>query len=158
MPNQTANMGFNTFLENDVVDWELINENFTKLDSVISCIESGDKTAAYSGGVSGNATWHYKKYSDGSIEMYTKMEFDNIKCNGGSSAPYYSGSVKVMFPLTITAVHDVQMHVACSTAAWVSDITGKNVLDYVMYKIMSTSLETNYEHKQVFVNVKGRWK
>lgn len=35
MPNQTAKMQFNTFLENDVIDWELINQNFEKLDNVV---------------------------------------------------------------------------------------------------------------------------
>lgn len=158
MPNQTAEMQFNTFLENDVIDWELINQNFEKLDNVVLCIESGEKTAAYSGGSSGNATWRYKKYSDGSIELYAKMEFDNIKCNGGSSSPYYSGTSKVMFPFQLTAVYDVQMHMASNTIGWVSDITGKSVIDYVMFRVMSTAYESTNIYKQVFINVKGRWK
>nr|DAI11830.1 MAG TPA: hypothetical protein [Caudoviricetes sp.] len=158
MPNQTAKMQFNTFLENDVVDWSLINDNFEKLDNVVLCVESGEKTAAYSGGVTGNATWRYKKYSDGSIELYTKMEFDNIKCNGGASSPYYSGTSKVMFPFRLTAVHDVQMHLASNTIGWVSDITGKSVIDYVMFRVMSTAYESTNIYKQVFINVKGRWK
>ena len=158
MPNQTANMEFTTFLENDVVDWEKINENFEKLDNVVLCIESGTKTASYSGGTSGNATWHYKKYSDGSIEMYAKMEFDNIKCNGGSSSPYYSGTSTVNFPFALTAVYDVQMHLASNTIGWVSDITGKSVIDLVSFRVMSTAYESTFIYKQIFINVKGRWK
>lgn len=158
MPNQTSKMQFNTFLENDVVDWELINQNFEKLDNVVLCIESGEKTAAYSGGVTGNATWRYKMYSDGSIDLYTKMEFDNLKCNGGAKAPYYSGTSKVMFPFTLTAVYDVQMHLASNTIGWVSDITDKSVIDYVMFRVMGMDYENDYEYKQVFINVKGRWK
>lgn len=158
MPNQTSKMGFNTFLENDVVDWELINANFEKLDGMVLCVESGSKTAAYSGGSSGNATWYYNKYSDGTIELYTKIEFDSLKCNGGSSAPYHSTSSKAMFPLTLTSVTDVQMHMASNTVGWISDITGRGVVDYIMFQIMSMSLESTNVYKQVFINVKGRWK
>lgn len=158
MPNQTAKIQFNTFFENDVVDWEKINENFQKLDDMALCIESGEKTASYSGDISGNVTWHYKKYSDGSIEMYTKIEFDNIKCNSGSAPPYYSGTSKVMFPFNLTAVHDVQMHLVANYIGWVSDITEKSVVDYVIFRLAGLTLETNYEYKRVFINVKGRWK
>lgn len=158
MPNQTSKMGFNTFLENDVVDWELINENFEKLDNMVLCTESGSKTAAYSGGTSGNATWYYKKYSDGTIEMYTKIEFDSLKCGSGSKTPYYSATSKAMFPLTLTAVTDVQMHMASDTVGWVVDVTGRGVIDYVMFKVTSMDIESTNVYKQVFVNVKGRWK
>ena len=64
MSDLTSNLAFNTFLENEVIDFEKINENFEKLDGYALCIESGEKTAIYSGGASGNATWRYKKYSD----------------------------------------------------------------------------------------------
>ena len=155
MPNTTEKQGFNIFLETDPVDFEKINENFQKIDSFILCTESGTKTASYTGGVTTNATWRYKKYSDGSIEMWTKMEFDNLKCNSGASSPYYSGSSTVYFPFSLSGVHDVQMHLASNTNGWVSDITGKSVLDYVMFRVMSTTFESDYIYKQVFINVKG---
>lgn len=155
MPDKTAKNGFNIFLENDPVDWELINENFEKLDDMSLCYESGSKTAAYTGGTSANTTWQYKKYRDGTIEMSTKIEFDNLKCNGGTSSPYYSGTSKVDFPFTMSAVYDVQMHLASNTIGWVSDITGKSVLDYVRFRVMGTALETTNIYKQVFINVKG---
>ena len=40
MADQTAKNKFNIFLENDVVDFEQINENFKKLDAMNLCIES----------------------------------------------------------------------------------------------------------------------
>lgn len=49
MPNLSTNMGFNLFLESDVVDFEQLNANFEKLDKMVLCIESGTKTASYSG-------------------------------------------------------------------------------------------------------------
>lgn len=155
MANQTAKNQFNIFLENDTVDFELINENFNKLDDMNLCIASGMTTSSYSGGVTGTATWRYKKFADGTIEMSTKLEFDNIKCNGGTGSPYYSGTSTVNFPFSLSSVYDVQMHLASNTIGWVSDITGKSVLDYVMFRVMSTSYESENIYKQIFINVKG---
>ena len=84
MPNTTSKLGLNTWLENDVVDFEEINENFEKLDNMVMCIESGTKTANFSGGTTSVATWRYRKYSDGTVEMSAKLEFTNLKCDGGS--------------------------------------------------------------------------
>lgn len=155
MSNVTDNLQFNVWLEDDVVNFEEINANFEKLDSMVMCVESGTKTSAYSGGSSSNATWKYKKYSDGTIEMSSKLEFTNLKCNGGSAAPYYSGSVLVNFPFDLKEVYDVQMHLASNTIGWVSDITGKSVLDSVNFRVMGMSSESTYVYKQVFINVKG---
>lgn len=155
MANQTTKLGLNTFLENEAVDWELINENFTKLEAMNLCIESGTKTASYTGGVTSTATWRYRKYADGTIDMSTKLEFDNLKCNGGPSSPHYSGTSQVYFPFSLSQVYDVQMHLASNTIGWVSDITGKSVLDYVMFRVMSTANESTNIYKQIFITVKG---
>ena len=87
--------------------------------------------------------------------MSTKMEFTNIKCNGGSSAPYYSGTLSLYFPFTLSQVYDVQMHLASNTIGWVSDITGQSVLDKVMFRLLNMEYESDYKYKQVFINVKG---
>ena len=158
MSDLTPNLSFNTFLENEVVDYEKINENFDKLDGYALCIESGEKTAAYSGGASGNAVWRYKKYSDGTIEMYTKLELENLKCSSGASSPYYSGTLKTMFPIQLTEIHDIQTHLESSISGWISDNTGKDILDYIMFKVMSTVSESTNSFKQIFINVKGKWK
>lgn len=155
MAIKSEKMGFNIFLDTDVVDFELINENFNKLESAVICIESGTKTSSYTGGVSGSTTWRYKKFSDGTVEMTAKMEFDNLKCNGGTTSPYYSSDTKVYFPFNLSSVTDVQMHLASNTIGWVSDITGKGVFDHVLFRVMATVKEDNYEYKQVFINVKG---
>lgn len=155
MASKSEKMGFNIFLDTDVVDFELINENFNKLENAVICIESGTKTSSYTGGVSGSTTWRYKKFSDGTIEMTAKMGFDNLKCNGGTTSPYYSGDTKVYFPFTFSSVYDVQMHMASNTIGWVSDITGKSALDHVVFRVMATTKEDSYEYKQIFINVKG---
>lgn len=87
--------------------------------------------------------------------MSTKLEFTNIKCNGGSKAPYYSGSSAVQFTFSMSEVYDVQMHLASNTIGWVSDITGKSVLDSVMFRVMTMEYEDDYIYKQVYITVKG---
>lgn len=155
MATKTPKLGLNIWLESDPVNFEEVNENFKKIDDMVMCIESGEVSSSYSGGVSGSTTWKYKKYSDGTIDMSTKMEFTNIKCNGGSSAPYYSGTLSLYFPFTLSQVYDVQMHLASNTIGWVSDITGQSVLDKVSFRLLNMESESDYKYKQVFINVKG---
>lgn len=155
MPNQTTNLNLNTWLENEMVDFEEINENFEKIDKLVSCVESGTKTSNYTGGSDSVAKWRYKKYSDGTIEMSAKLGFTNLKCNGGTRSPYYSGTSNVYFPFTLKEVYDVQMHLASNTIGWVSDITGKSVLDMVMFRVMATESESTEKYKQIFIQVKG---
>ena len=52
-------------------------------------------------------------------------------------------------------VYDVQMHLASNTIGWVSDITGKSVLDSVMFRVMAMEYEDDYIYKQVYITVKG---
>lgn len=159
MPNQTSNNQFNTFLESDAVDWSLINENFEKIDKMVLCVDSGEKTAAYSGGATGNASWKYKKYSDGSVEMYTAIDFDSLKCSGGAKAPYNTDSVRLVFPFQLVSIDCVQMHlISSNTNGWVSDITGRNILDYLLFRVMGMETESSNVYKRVCIDLKGWWK
>lgn len=153
--NKTKNLGFNIWLENEPVNFEEMNENFEKIDHFALCIESGVKTASYSGGSDTVANWRYKKYSDGTVEMSVKLNFTNLKCNGGSKSPYYSEASHVYFPFSLSEIYDVQMHLASNTIGWVSDITNKTVTDKVVFKVMGVDSENDYINKQVFINVKG---
>lgn len=155
MPNTTTNFGFNIFLESEIVNWEHINANFEKLDGMILCTESGTKTSSYTRGSDSVATWRYKKYSDGTIDMNTVIYFTNLKCNGGSKAPYYSGTSNLYFPFQLSSVYNVQMHLASNTVGWVSNITSQTVSDMVAFRVMSMEYENTAEYKQVFINVKG---
>lgn len=153
--NQTTNLKLNTWLENEPVNFEEVNENFEKIDKLPFVIESGTKAGAYTGGSNGSNTWRYKKYSDGTIEMSTKLEFDNLKCDSGTEIPYYSGYSKVTFPFALKEVYDVQMHLASNTIGWVADISNRSVLDSVTFKVAAAYKEINSVYKQVFINVKG---
>ena len=46
-------------------------------------------------------------------------------------------------------------HLASNTIGWVSDITGKSVLDSVMFRVMAMEYEDDYIYKQVYITVKG---
>ena len=157
MPNQTSKLSLNTFLENEAVDFELINDNFEKIDSLVLCMESGEKTATYSGAVSGNATWYYRKYSDGTMDLYTRLDIDSVKCSSGSKFPYYSGDIKLLFPVELTSVLEKQFQLSSKTIGWVQDVTDKSNKDYVLFRIISTAVESTYIFKQIFINIKGRW-
>lgn len=153
--NKTEKLGLNIWLENEPVNFEEINENFEEIDKMPIPIESGTKSSPYTGGSDSSATWLYKKYSDGSVEMCTRLEFTNLKCNGGTSAPYYSGVSEVTVPFTLSRTYDVQMHLASNTIGWISDITGRAAMDVIRFRVMAMGLETDTEYKQVFINVKG---
>lgn len=156
MPNQTAKMQFNTFLENDVVDWELINQNFEKLDDTVLCIESGEKTAAYSGGSSGNAVWYYKIYSDGSLDMYTILDINNLRCSNGGKIPYYSDKVTVNFPFKLNNVNYMNIHVVSDDYVMVSNVTQKTSNDIIVFRLAAMESESNYKARQIYIEIKGR--
>ena len=87
--------------------------------------------------------------------MSTVLYYENLKCNGGSQAPYYSGASKVNFPFNLKAVYDVQMHLASNTIGWVADITNRTVADSVTFRVAAVYPESDLMYKQVFINVKG---
>lgn len=159
MPNLTDNLSLNVFLENEAVNFEDINANFEKLDGITMCIDSGTKTASYSGGSDSVAAWRYKKYSDGTIDMSTKLSFTNLKCNGGTETPYYSGDVTVYFPFGFSEIYDVQMHLTTSQKEWISDVTTESaatvITDHIKFNLLSANQESETTYKQVFINIKG---
>ena len=155
MPDKTPNLGLNTWLETEYLDVDEINENFKKLDAISICKETGIATANYTGGVAATADWYYKKYADGTVEMSARLYYTNLKCNGGTEAPYYSGDSSVSFPFKFNKIYDVQMHLVSNTMGWISDITGETVLDNIRFRLMNMRKETEEDYKQVFVSVKG---
>ena len=155
MANKTDRCGFNVFLENDIVNFDEINYNFEKLDTMNLCVESGTASATYNGVTSGSIIWRYKKYADKTVELSAKLELGSIRCNGGSSAPYSSGEINVYFPFKLSNVYNIQMHMTSNTVGWVHDMTPKGVLDCVSFKAISMALESANVYKEISINVKG---
>ena len=157
MPKLTPKLGLNTWLENEIVNFEEINANFERLDVMPMCVESGTKTASYSGTTSGTTPWYYRKYSDGTIDMFTCVSYTDLICSKGSSAPYYSEDSKVYLPFDIMQFLDVQMHlVTPDTYGWVVDATDKVAFDHVKIRVASNTYELNSSYdKRVYISIKG---
>lgn len=154
MPNITNNIGLYTYLENEVVDFEQINTNFEKIDELVSCIESGVKSAEYSGGSVGTANWNYKKYTDGTVEMYTGIDVTSLKCNGGTEALYYSSEALVAFPFKIN-IKNIQTHLSSSVVNFVTDDGEMIAKNNVSFKLHSYTKETSTVSKRLFIYVRG---
>ena len=63
-----------------------------------------------------------------------------------------------MLPINMTSIDHIEIQLASSTIGWISNITDKNIVDYILFKVISTAYESASIYKQVFINVKGRWK
>ena len=126
MPNTTPNLGFNTFLETDVFDYQAINTNFDIIDALLMPSEVGtmDSTYSYSDydgtARTGTATWNYKKYSDKTIELNTTFTISLLGTSNGSSAPYYSNLVTLPLPTTINSVYKVGVDSVTDSEASIS--------------------------------------
>lgn len=156
MPNKTSKLKLNTFLENEAVDYTQVNENFEILDKCPICTESGEKTSAYTGASSGNATWYYRKYSDGTVDLYTKIETTALKCSSGASAPYYSDTIKLVLPIELSTIYSTEINSASEYLGWMANVTGKNVNDYILFRAAGAKIESSNAYKCVFIHIKGR--
>lgn len=155
MPNLTTNLGLKTWLEDDTVNFEEINSNFEIIDRVIACKESGTATSQYSGASSGTARWRHKKYVDGTVELNAKIEFSNLTCNVGSSAPYRTNAITLRLPFSFSEIYSVNFQLGSSTIGWVLDTTARNVKDLLTFQIASMTSESSSVYKEVYVSVKG---
>lgn len=155
--NKTSKLGFNIFLETDAVDFEDINENWRKLDEMTLCTKSGVKTASYEHGMASAAKWYYKIYSDGTLEMSAKLDYNSsrMQCNVGTSAPFISGQSIVYFPFEFKEVYDVQMHLSSNTRGRIINTNGNTVQNSVKLIFESNEKENTDQYKQVFISVKG---
>lgn len=160
--NKTTKLGLNIWLENEAVNFEEVNENFTKIDAIPFCVESGTKSASFTGGASGDVVvWYYKKYSDGTIELNAKLDYNDLRCVNGEGAPYYSSESKVNFPFSLAKIYSVQMHlIDREHLGWVQDTTPKDILTYANYVVVGFLKEDadsvpTPSYKQVYITVKG---
>lgn len=154
MPNQTKNLRFNVFLENEPVDFEQINANFEKIDSLLNCVEHGTKSTNYSGGATGTANWTYRKYSDGSIELYTVVDVSTMKCNIGDEMPFSSSAVDVPLPFKVN-VKSLLTHLSTSVMNIVTDETNSAAKNNLVFTLKGFANETATLSKRLFIHVKG---
>lgn len=155
--DKTLNLGFHSWIETDAVNFEEINENFDKIDNLVHCTESGIMTMPYTNGSNTTAEWYYRKYSDGMVEACADLTYTNLICDQGSEAPYYSAKhSEITLPFTFARVYDLQMHLASNSMSWVTNITGSNISNRVIFRLFNVTVESSELYKQVFVHIVGR--
>lgn len=152
----TAKLGFNTFSENQVVDWALINENYEKLDGMCLCKEGLTQSTSVTGANAENARWRIKKYADSTIEACTKIDFSSVNCNTQSGNVFTSPEITVNLPIALSEVDFVGMHMASQTVGWVMNTTPNTTNTQLKFKMVSMASESNTPAKRVYICVKGK--
>lgn len=156
MSSKTKNLGLTTWDDTDPVDFEEINDNFEKIDNLVSCIESGVAQSTYTGGARETVDWHYKKYSDGSVDMTGVVYYTTLLCSNGD-APLYSSDVSdVTFPFEFNDIFDVQMNLTSGTFGWVCNANSATSLDHISLRIYNMWKETADVYKYIYINIKGK--
>lgn len=173
MPNTTSNLGLKKPLENEYWDPSVYNENFDKIDELTHIIASGtitsNRTAIGSDAYAGTVTWHYKKYSDGTLEASCSWKATNWRCNDkeGADGTWRSGWIRVEYPsLGQKSIYYKNAMCASSSSAsdsiqcWVMDtsIYGESA-SYQTIRLVSTNMESNTDvEKVIYMEFKGTWK
>lgn len=155
MAKTEKNLGFNTFVENQIVDFDQVNENFKMIDKMCICTDSNQITA-------GNTSWYCREFADKTVDMTTKIEYADKRCTNGSKAPYYTSDVVVQLPFTLTKIHGIFFDLSLAPKSdgnyiygWVQNVTPKTSLSSVTFRIMAMESETEYINKQVSIHVIG---
>lgn len=154
--NVTSNIGLHVWNEDEIVDFEEINENFEKIDDLLLVVEYGTKTANTTGGTDNIITWYYRVFNNQTVDMYCKLDCDSLKCNNGSAVPYLTNELTVSFPFGLSEIRDVHMHMASSTKGWVFNTTEENVLNKLSFVVGSFENESTNNHKTIYISLKGK--
>lgn len=155
--NTTSRLGLHIWNEDEIVDFDEFNENFKNIDKLHLITESGSKTANTTGGTNNIVSWYYRLFIDGTIDMYCKLDYDTLKCNVGSAAPYTTQELTVTFPFSFTEIRDVRMSLKSSeTKGWVFNVTEEGVLNKLAFVIGSFTKEESNGHKTIYISLKGK--
>lgn len=162
MATKTPNLKLNTWLESDVVNFEEVNENFEVLDGCIMCIASGMTDSSCSGSSDSRPNWNYKKYSNKTIEMDTRIPFANSICSEGvtGTGPYKMiNNCILSLPTnvgTITSITSIQLQLSGENAyGWAVNLSNKDRIDSIVMNILNSIIETSSSYKEIHVSVKG---
>ena len=158
--NRTEKLGLHTWLENEIVDFEEMNENFEIMDALPLCIGSGARSAPYSGSTltTDAAVWYFRRYSDGVVEISGKFVHNALPVSTGAAAPYTTDQTTITFPITFNKIYSI--NITCNgyeTMCIPVLTTPADITNYISYKLMSFTQETSSEYtdKEVYITVKG---
>lgn len=173
MPAYTTNLKLNKPYESEYWDINKFNENMDKIDAMTHVIKSGTVTSkkyainSYST-QNGTVTWHYKKYSDHTLEASCSWKVTNWRCNDkeGADGTWRSGWIHVNYPALgqKSIYYKNAMCASSSTSSdynqcWVMDASSYGeATDYQTLMLVSTVKETSTAaEKVIYMEFKGTW-
>ena len=158
MPNKTTNLGMNVFLENEVFDVDLVNENFQIIDDIpMTAKSAGVMTSVFSGAQSGTVTWRYKRYSDKTIDLEASIVLNSVYINANNAVPYYSNDVVVNLPVVLSSVNNIHTDIVANTRRWVAMTSSTGTVTTALtFSILSNVKDTSSSNRNtVFIQIKG---
>lgn len=174
MPATTAKLGLIKPYESEYWDVDKFNENMDKIDNLTHIIASGTATSPKykinsTTVKDGTVTWHYKKYSDGTLEAQCVWKITDMRCNDkeGQDGTWRSGYIHVNYP-SLGQKSIYYKNAMCASSSSSSDSAQNWVMDcssygedagYQTIRLVSTRQETNTAmEKVIYMEFKGTWK
>ena len=174
MADTTPNLGLRKPAESDYFDIVGdFNANWDKIDGLTHIVKSGSASSKFyepgnDAKEAGTVTWRYKKFSDGTFEMFGMFTINNMICKTkAADGSYASANVKIKYP-TIGGISDVLYRSQTvrdgtdnadgSIFNSIVDVsTRADSLTYSTVRLYSTIQETANRAKNIYIEVKGLW-
>lgn len=105
-----------------------------------------------------NDNGHYRKYADGTLEMWGRFSISRTSIDNPSGTNYVSDSYTFPLPYTsLTSVRGVSLSFASRGGYWITQSTGGDMKSTVGYWLVSGSSQSNAEGILSF-RCTGTWK
>lgn len=173
MAEETSKLGLRKPTEDEYFDIVGdFNANWDKIDALTHIVDSGKKTSDFNepgkSTVGGTVTWYYKKFDDGTFEMFGNLTVNNWKCeNPASSNMYRTTYMKIKYPQigqTEILYRNQSIRDGTDTDAdnslfnYIIDVsTVADSLTYSTVRAYCNAKETAARAKNVYIEVKGLW-
>lgn len=148
------------------------NDNWDKIDGLVHIVESGKKTTNFfspstATSATGSVTWRYKKFNDGTFEMFGCLTVNNAVCGtAAADGSYRAAGIKIKYPsigqnevlYRNQAVRDGTDASDGSIYNSIVDIsTAADSLTYSTVRLYATAKETKNRAKNIYIEAKGTW-
>ena len=90
-----------------------------------------------------NDNGHYRKWSNGTLEMWGRTISANVWIENGSAAPYYSNIIDIAFPIESTTYASVNIDVYSTGVVWAAGASGNRKIS-AEFRVASVSKLTNF--------------
>lgn len=103
-----------------------------------------------------NANGSYKKFGDGTLEMWGVVDV-SIAIANNNAAPYYSNPLSIAFPITSTIACSCTAEISSAGAVWLSFVNSVDFTSNITYRLFG-AVVYNQLNGKVQWTAKGRWK